>query len=247
MADNNIIQFPLDGNKNNINKKFEELKKYIGEEVLINTVYHGSRRSLEKRIIGVDNEYLHTDGISIPFVGMDGVIINVVTLQEKIIYNNALAEDKYLYNEPTKKRIEDVQNYVYGSKYTIEKKKILLEAEKKAAETLKELIEYGENNKYKFMHEGIELVKPELICEWFEFVEVNVANGDGEMVEAIITTMKNVENNEDKPINYSLTGFIKSILEAYVLRYYKNSDKYKEQLMEKERRRQLGKKIFVEE
>ena len=166
------------------NKMFEKLKEHIGEDVTYTAWCYGRKIKATgelKKIIEFGNVEIGSAGI--PFVGHGFAISEIKSKDEEILYSNPNIE--YGYNRKSDEEVNASKRLIYGNR--------IVDNMIKKTEELKRKFDTPKS-KYYLMKEGLNLVIPDTIEDWLEFVDNNTNDNDSiNVVKATISMMKKFE------------------------------------------------------
>ena len=232
-----------------VEKEFEELNNYIGKNVTVKYISYGHKHEVLGRLRKVENyrsievlnlEFGYID--KVPFIGEYAAITRIAA-DDEVLYSSLFSADKYVeetkdFQPLSEQTIYEFRKEQFGYLIAEEEKKRELDKKIEERLELEALEKAQEKEKYIAMKDGIELINPDFMVDWFEFVDKNMDNNS--MVESVMLMlgklesgismeeMENIINNE-----LDISGYMKDWVRAYLLKFSKRGKEYSMYLTEK--------------
>lgn len=180
---------------NSVIKMFKNLKKHIGEEVFIK-YWYGSQ-IIETGVLEEVNYFSNVKitGTSIPFICPRAAIVSIdLERTGEKLYFNPYVENEF--NMHDDEKIDEIKEKFYGKEIA----KMQRDRDNEYFNSMKKVAERSnkEAKKYKYilMKQGAMHVKPEVMAEWLQFVDINTNEAHCiTIIIAIVEMMKLFESN----------------------------------------------------
>lgn len=229
---------PMDGRviEIDVQQMFDNLSKHIGLEVVCNMWWHGNLFQEVGKLKEVNNFVnVLIGGKGIPFIGYGAAIIDIIADDGEILYQNPYLEENYA--RKSNEEIYRAKALIFGKEVARQQQISQETATDRYKEKVVQQAKKAQQNKCKFMSEGLEFIHPDMVEQWLEFVNINTDNGySAAIVEAVISMMRKLNNGisyqEAEEQIYSgelgLTGYQIGEVANIVSTFYLEGEQYRQ-------------------